>query len=1028
MRSFKVLGGAMALLICSNANAQLFGQQNTYGPLGTAQQENYPYPGQCYAGATDPGWGIPKCVIGAPGVNEIQAKSFLCEDGTATQSPGEPTNFTAGPGRTCGAVVPYQVLRPIDPDATTPKFQWELLNPPDYTPDTNKFPGAHYYELGLHEAWNFQGLAGLGLFPNPALGTCPDSASTTVSCTVGDAVPAACLAFDAAAVCTGILPGAQKVPNGMQWTGLTCNIAGGCNCPAEAGAYCSGTIPVGAPIFTPIWGIGQVNDAGALSHVLRAAGTPSASSANNYTATWPSISVRGQRGTPVVIKWKNEFPNNHTFCPHPEAADWPCAIDRTFMGVKAKVDPALEPAGFADFGVNTEGVNQFGSPQQPDNSWVTHLHGGEIPPSVDGFAMKWYGNAVTGAMYNKSATATFITPHFDGPHIGAMFRPGGNPATNAAEAWNYDTYAYPMEQEEALIWFHDHTLGKTHHNVIAGPAGFFPVSEPAKHGDVTGGNCAGGGSIFDATQPVACSYTWLDPVTRPMGVVGNFFPLYDLFFAIQDRSFNEDGSINFSNGLGQPIGQTNVPNIVNGDNNQVHPVWLPEYFGNHAVINGVLWPKKTVENGWYRIRFANGSDSRCYTSGLWFDQASGVVPAPGVRLKPNVPFYVIANDQGYLAKPKLIPAGGTITHCPGERYELLVNFGNVAPFVGIPDGSVYMTNQAGAPYPAGTTPFEAGSPDAHLNVLMRFDRLGSGGIPTCPNAAAFTSTAASVGTCLPNPATIGINPNFQDLSNSATASSTSRLPTCFTSSGAPRPGVTRGVDCITAIRQMYLNERVDGLTDAPLGMQINGVPFEYRVTETPIEGDIELWRIINLTVDAHPMHPHAVKHQIVSRRRLDVGLYKQALCGSTSCQPGTAPGGEMQVVPDVDGTPLGVSFYTGAEQFIANGDYNAGNKDASIVLPGYVTNIIAKWHGTWNATVGTKLAPGVPGSLATYTTCSGANDPLGGAGTPSADAACSFAGGNDWKYEAITSGPYVWHCHINSHEDSEMMRTSLVVP
>ncbi|MFL5261601.1 MAG: multicopper oxidase domain-containing protein [Anaeromyxobacteraceae bacterium] len=22
----------------------------------------------------------------------------------------------------------------------------------------------------------------------------------------------------------------------------------------------------------------------------------------------------------------------------------------------------------------------------------------------------------------------------------------------------------------------------------------------------------------------------------------------------------------------------------------------------------------------------------------------------------------------------------------------------------------------------------------------------------------------------------------------------------------------------------------------------------------------------------------------------------------------------------------------------------------------------------------------------------------------------------------------MWHCHINSHEDSEMMRTSLVVP
>ena len=37
----------------------------------------------------------------------------------------------------------------------------------------------------------------------------------------------------------------------------------------------------------------------------------------------------------------NEFPNTHVLCPHPEAADWPCAIDRTFMGVKATIDHAL---------------------------------------------------------------------------------------------------------------------------------------------------------------------------------------------------------------------------------------------------------------------------------------------------------------------------------------------------------------------------------------------------------------------------------------------------------------------------------------------------------------------------------------------------------------------------------------------------------------------------------------------------------------------------------------------------------------
>ena len=65
-------------------------------------------------------------------------------------------------------------------------------------------------------------------------------------------------------------------------------------------------------------------------------------------------------------------------------------------------------------------------------------------------------------------------PPFENPSKLALKRPHGNS----------DVYAYPIIQEEATIWFHDHSIGKTHHNVIAGPAGFFPVKDPSKHGPV----------------------------------------------------------------------------------------------------------------------------------------------------------------------------------------------------------------------------------------------------------------------------------------------------------------------------------------------------------------------------------------------------------------------------------------------------------------------------------------------------------------------------------------------------------------
>jgi len=1052
------------------ANAA-FPLQNPFGPSGANYQVNYPYPGQCLAaGANTPMFPtLPLC--------SARPSSFDCA------APGI-SNQSAGSWAGCGAPVPaFKILRPLVPDPTTPKFAWEMLNPPDYTPDKTTYLGADYYEIGLHEAWGFQALATAGLFPNP---------------------PAA----------------SPRVPDGMQWTGLTCNIAGGCTCPAGLSAafaaqYCpGGVIPLGAALFTPIWGVGQINmTGGPVTTFLGGAGTcaytgappaplpaiacnptvantcpltapnpqgtcsvnlaactvavgcapaPGATpnvgfcqnstatacdptlastcpidpatglagpcvagvfqtcapgpnlqeacvaganlfaagpvapwSPNNYIATWPSISIRANKGTPVVVKWKNEFPNNHVLCTHPDAADWPCSIDRTFMGVKSSIDPAIADSQLT--GVHFDGVNRFGSPQQPDNSWVTHLHGGEIPPSTDGFAEKWFGNSVTAAMYNDPLKPRYVIPAFENPSGIALQRPAGNS----------DVYTYPMVQEEATIWFHDHTLGKTHHNVIAGPAGFFPVKEPLKHGPLTAW-------VPPAARPAGSEYTWLDPVTEPRDTLGR--PLYDLFLAVQDRAFNDDGSINFSNGMGQTIppppagvlpilGQTPV---TPGLNPLVHPTWVPEYFGDHALVNGVLWPKKTVEPGWYRLRIVDGSDSRCYTFGF---RRAGLTPAPGTIPAPNVPFYVIANDQGYLRAPVRTLQ---MTMCPGERYELLIDFSSLPGLLPLSQANVYMVNSAPAPFPAGISPLGAASPYAHMNVLMRFDVRGTvPGVQSCGERIFFTPVAPAGLTW--NPASMLANLARGIVVGGRSFYSNICLPLNPAQIVDPafvsiRP--TMPPPAGTIVRQVYLNEKVDGVTLFPLGMQLNGVPFEYKVTETPKNGTREVWQFVNLTVDAHPMHPHLVKHQIVQRQAFNVAGYLAALCNQggapplvPGCSPGPAPGGEMQVVPDV--TP----FLTPATVVpVTNASVEGGWKDATQATPGMVTTIVADWGARWAGATPGGAAPNAPG-----TTCAGFPCVVGT--TPSA-----------WTYESVASGPYVWHCHINSHEDSEMMRTSLVVP
>jgi len=45
------------------------------------------------------------------------------------------------------------------------------------------------------------------------------------------------------------------------------------------------------------------------------------------------------------------------------------------------------------------------------------------------------------------------------------------------------------------------------------------------------------------------------------------------------------------------------------------------------------------------------------------------------------------------------------------------------------------------------------------------------------------------------------------------------------------------------------------------------------VTETPKAGSVEIWRIVNTTGDAHPIHIHLVQFQILERRHFDINQY-----------------------------------------------------------------------------------------------------------------------------------------------------------
>jgi spore coat protein A len=235
--------------------------------------------------------------------------------------------------------------------------------------------------------------------------------------------------------------------------------------------------------------------------------------------------------------------------------------------------------------------------------------------------------------------------------------------TNAA------VYAYPNTQPAATLWYHDHALGITRINVMSGLAGFYLLKDPA-----------------DPVQPLL-----------PSGK-------YEMPLAIQDRTFYPNGSLYF-------------PTV--GLNPTIHPYWMPEFFGNTIMVNGLVWPNMNVDQGTYRFRLLDGSNARFYT--LSFDN--------------KMPFTQIGSDGGYL---KTAVPLTELTIAPGERADILVDFSKLAPGT-----KVILTNTAKAPSPRGT----AADPQT-TGQIMQFTVTANPG-PTFPVLPATLNPTLS-GAAFPN--------------------------------------------------------------------------------------------------------------------------------------------------------------------------------------------------------------------------------------------------------------------------------------
>ncbi|HEY4011579.1 MAG TPA: multicopper oxidase domain-containing protein [Acidobacteriaceae bacterium] len=74
-------------------------------------------------------------------------------------------------------------------------------------------------------------------------------------------------------------------------------------------------------------------------------------------------------------------------------------------------------------------------------------------------------------------------------------------------------------------------------------------------------------------------------------------------------------------------------------------------------------------------------------------------------------------------------------------------------------------------------------------------------------------------------------------------------------------------------RRLTLDEAMDKVQQS-MGMTLNNTPWHMPVTEKPVINTTEIWEIVNLTEDTHPIHLHLVRFQLLDRRPFDVFQYQ----------------------------------------------------------------------------------------------------------------------------------------------------------
>ena len=521
------------------------------------------------------------------------------------------------------------------------------------------------------------------------------------------------------------------------------------------------------------------------------------------------------RNRPVILTMKNLLPSRHIL-----------PVDPTIMA-----GPGLTVGDL------------------PQNRIVTHLHGGLTPWFSDGTPFQWY--APSG-------------------HHGASFMniPGYPVAAGTC------SHYFPNQQSARLVWYHDHAIGLTRLNAYAGIASAYIITDDFETGLVSAGllpDLVGIPLVIQDKSFVATDIGKRDP-TWQWGNPG------DLWYPHAYEANTLSGGIANSKGrwdwgpTGDPPAQGTFPlprvSIV------------PEAFFDTILVNGGVYPKVTVPPRRARFRLLNGSQARFYHLNLYAEDKANPGEAKVGVAGPAI--YQVGTEGGFLpavaihknSTPLPVTAEGdanpdgpfNLLLASAERADVIVDFN------GVPFGSTFILyNDSPAPFPGGDPRNDYFTGDG--------DQTAIGGAPNThlgfgPNTRTVLKIVVGNGTGDSTSTSTWLSQMNVQLKNNFL---NGNQPGLLYSHGDPSVGAFpfHGV----ADRMLTLNEDFDEMgrliqtigTFGQNGVNNQGLPtwgqpYMAPSTENPYAGTTEVWQIMNLTGDTHPIHFHLVNVQLIQRQ------------------------------------------------------------------------------------------------------------------------------------------------------------------